>query len=90
VENKSFHSFWRSAKKKINALTLFREVKSDIKMLRDQDEEVKILDNSSRFSRNEIFQQNYFVKAKRIVEIDGLLVIIAIFIIYQAKRSESS
>ena len=59
VKNKSFHSFSRSAKwKKMlslffrevqsekNAFTLFREVKSEIKMLRDRDREVKVLENS--------------------------------------------
>ena len=60
-----FHSFSRSAKWKINAFTLFREVKSEIKMLRDRDREVKILENSWQFSRNEILQQNYSMKAKK-------------------------
>ena len=57
VKIKSFHSFSRSAKWKKNAFTLFREVKSEIKMLRDRDREVKILENSEQFSRNEIFEQ---------------------------------
>ena len=56
-EKKCFHSFSRSAKWKTNAFTLFREVKSEIKMLRDRDREVKILENSEQFSRNEIFEQ---------------------------------
>ena len=46
VKIKSFHSFSRSAKWNQNAFTLFREVKSEIKMLRDRDREVKILENS--------------------------------------------
>ena len=46
VKIKSFHSFLRSAKWKKNAFTLFREVKSEIKMLQDRDREVKILENS--------------------------------------------
>ena len=50
---------------KKGAFTLFREVKSEIKMLRDRDREVKILENSGQFSRNEILQQNYSVKAKK-------------------------
>ena len=46
VKKKCFHSFSRSAKWNQNAFTLFREVKSEIKMLRDRDREVKILENS--------------------------------------------
>ena len=49
VKKKCFHSFSRSAKWNQNAFTLFREVKSEIKMLRDRDREVKfsrILNNS--------------------------------------------
>ena len=71
VKIKSFHSFSRSAKWKKKWLSLFfekckvkskyfhsfREVKSEIKMLRDRDREVKILENSEQFSRNEIFEQ---------------------------------
>ena len=57
VKKKWFHSFSRSAKWNQNAFTLFREVKSEIKMLRDRDREVKILENSEQFSRNEIFEQ---------------------------------
>ena len=57
VKKKCFHSFSRSAKWNQNAFTLFREVKSEIKMLRDRDREVKILENSEQFSRNEIFEQ---------------------------------
>ena len=34
-------------------------MKSEIKMLRDRDREVKILENSWQFWRNEILQQNY-------------------------------
>ena len=40
-------------------------MKSEIKMLRDRDREVKILENSGQFSRHEILQQNYSVKAKK-------------------------
>ena len=54
VKTKSFHSFSRSAKWNQNAFTLFWEVKSEIKMLRDRDREVKILENSEQISRNEI------------------------------------
>ena len=69
-EKNGFHSFSRSAMWNKNAFTHFREVKSKIKVLRDRDQEVKILEISSRFSRNEIFQHS--LKAnKKIVEIDG-------------------
>ena len=57
VKQKCFHSFSRSAKWNQNAFTLFREVKSEIKMLRDWDREVKILEISLQFSRNEICKQ---------------------------------
>ena len=42
-------------------------------MLRDRDREVKILENSGQFSRNEILQQNYSMKAKKNAQTDGLL-----------------
>ena len=65
VKKICFHSFSRSAKWKKNAFTLFREVKSEIKMLRERDREVKILENSWQFSRNEILQQNYSTRRRR-------------------------
>ena len=57
--------FFEKCKVKKNAFTLFREVKSEIKMLRDRDREVKILENSWQFSRNEILQQNYSTRRRR-------------------------
>ena len=45
-ENKKLSLFFEKCKVKKNAFTLFREVKSEIKMLRDRDREVKILENS--------------------------------------------
>ena len=65
VKKICLHSFSRSAKWKKNAFTFFREVKSEIKMLRDRDREVKILENSWQFSRNEILQQNYSTRRRR-------------------------
>ena len=46
VKKNRFHSF-REVQSEKNAVTLFLELKSEIKMLRDRDREVKILENSS-------------------------------------------
>ena len=45
-ENKKLSLFFEKCKVKKNAFTLFREVQSEIKMLRDRDREVKILEKS--------------------------------------------
>ena len=45
-ENKKLSLFFEKCRVKKNAFTLFREVQSEIKILRDRDREVKILENS--------------------------------------------
>ena len=66
-ENKKLSLFFEKCKVKKNAFTLFREVKSEIKMLREQDREVKILEKRA-------FSTKLFCESqKSIPEIDDLL-----------------
>ena len=56
-EKKIVFNLFREVQSEKNAFILFWEVKSEIKMLRDRDRDLKILENSEQFSRNEIFEQ---------------------------------